>query len=165
RWSGVVIILAGMVMCPSSPRPVLMIAEDARNVGAIDGAGELHVASRRSARFTVNQWREGFAIRPEIRELPSFACGEAICPIPAVGLKASYTETLEATAEACRSADIVIARLWDSQGLEESCAARLFTAESVAASGPVFVFRRGQAISVREGRPLRGQRPWVPPPS
>ncbi|WP_372529423.1 ComEC/Rec2 family competence protein [Parvularcula marina] len=162
RWAGVGVILLGMGLAPLSPQPVLLISEDLRNIGAVDQAGELSILSPQRARFTVDQWRESLAVTKEKRELEKFACEEGVCQVPAYGLDVTYTETIEATARACREAEIVIAPLWTAEDLKTSCAALLITKETSAARGPISFYLTREGYRLKEGAPLRGDRPWVP---
>ena len=162
RWAGAAVITGGVLLAPFSPRPVLMIAEDMANIGAMGADGQLRLEQRRGGRFTVDQWRQMYGITDERRDLETFPCGEVVCPVPVKGLSVLYAEDLASAASACRRAQIVIWPVWDDHGLGDSCAARLITEETVGQSGPVSVFQRQGAPVFREGNPMRGDRPWRP---
>ncbi len=169
-WRFGFLMLAAMapLVGARTDQPIVFIAEDAGNVGIkivspSEDALPVVIASRRRERFAMEKWLEGQGYDRPLRDIDKFGeCGADICYATAVnGTKIAYTEELEAAARACRDADIVIARLWREEALRPSCAAMLFTSQSLLATGAITIYAKQGKFTIRGVNNIRGKRPWT----
>ncbi|MEM6649900.1 MAG: ComEC/Rec2 family competence protein [Pseudomonadota bacterium] len=166
RLAGLLAFPVAFLFIMLTPKPIIYIGEDAKNVGVVtveEGRQRLELMSRRRSRFAVETWLEGYGINEAIRDQPKFGeCKKEICMVNVSGgFTLAATETIDATAKACRMADIVVARIWDEAQLRESCPALLLTSVSVFETGPISIYLKNDQLTLRDVATERGDRPWT----
>ncbi|MEM9990001.1 MAG: hypothetical protein AAF723_10830, partial [Pseudomonadota bacterium] len=166
RLAGLLAFPVAFLFIMLTPKPIIYIGEDAKTVGVVtveEGRQRLELMSRRRSRFAVETWLEGYGINEAIRDQPKFGeCKKEICMVNVSGgFTLAATETIDATAKACRMADIVVARIWDEAQLRESCPALLLTSASVFETGPISIYLKNDQLTLRYVGTERGDRPWT----
>ncbi len=166
RFAGALPIVLGLAVWGSAPRPDVLIDRDASLVAVRMADGKLALTASRPD-YAARQWLryEGDhrsprdAARPEPMKCDGDGCAYAEDGRYAI----AFSATLDAVAEDCTKADIVIARVAVPHRMKDECGAALLldwfhfwrngaTEVTFAADG---------SIVVVTARQLRGERPWV----
>jgi len=167
RYVGLPVVVVGLLLGPG-PAPDLLMSEDGRVLGLRDERGVVHVASARTDRFVSEAWarrqgQEGGARRWSVsadEQAAGLGCSTGLCRWRKGPWHIALVSDDRRLAEACRSADIVLATV-DAQA---------------RCRGPRLVIDRRDAwrdgahalwlddLGVRRetANARRGDRPWVP---
>jgi competence protein ComEC len=166
RWLGVAPLLLGFALWGTDRRPDILVDRDGALVAIRAGNGTLALSAARPA-YTAEQWlrHDGDRRKPaEAAKTKNIACDALGCVWreegrPVVALPA----TLDALADDCRKADIVISGIGIPRALRATCAARTVVDYfDLWRNGAVALYIAPDGSITREtARDLRGDRPWV----
>nr|WP_119678350.1 ComEC/Rec2 family competence protein [Indioceanicola profundi] len=165
RWrlAGLAAILLGVATCWTTARPDLLVANSGKLVGVRAPDGELWVSSGRAARFEAELWRErdGLTGAPPAWSKSGTrdgwtGCDPSGCVSRVAGRIVAVAYAVDALAEDCAMADIVITSVPDAQ-----CPAPLVIGpETLRQYGSHALFIGPEGIRVETGRAARRARPW-----
>lgn len=158
----------GLGLCWWQPKPLVLVAENGKLVGAVADK-TLYVDRSRPSLFTTNIWRTAFSIPtviPPLRkvnesmiELPhQFHCHQALCQARLFeGIRLAVLENSKKYAPPCTVADIIV-DLRLRRGEEcEGFAGILITREALVRRGSVIIWQNGR---VEWAYPF-ALRPWT----
>lgn len=168
RWrlAGLLPIAAGLLLWGSAPKADIWVDRDAALFAARGANGKLVLTSA-TPRYTAEQWLRHDAddrrLRTAVRS-PDMKCDRSGCIHAVPGRPAiAFAYSVDAVADDCGKADIVISRVPVSRHMQEECGAELLL--------DYFFFWRNGATMIRfnadggfdilTARDMRGDRPWV----
>lgn len=111
RWLFALPLALGWLLIPSTDRPELLIAEDARDIAVIARDGSTIDLRKRPNRFIHDQWQRAFQLRSTKSRTSrqQFECSGDICRATSrSGLRIAWSDKLERIGELCDSADIAV---------------------------------------------------------
>ncbi len=164
RWVGAPLLLAGILLATTLPRPGLLVSSDGRQIGLVE-AGRLYLLRGHREGFLVRAWRSSADAPADRRlsDLPAARCDVHGCRVPLAGGVKLLALTRPppdgpALSSACAAADIVTS----PTVLPADCTARWLTLDraSLRSSGAMAIDpARRRVTSVAE---QAGDHPWSP---
>ncbi|MBV8912327.1 MAG: ComEC/Rec2 family competence protein, partial [Acetobacteraceae bacterium] len=161
RWRllGVSVMLAGLLSPAASPRPDLLVSNDARLI-ALRSQGSYWVQARSGAsKFTLAEWENHLGagkLRP-IRDGEPPVCTGASCRLGPVLVMRGTSRAVDCSG---------VALLVSAEPARGECPAGtgLLDRFTVWRDGAHAVWLERDVVRVLSDRTYRGERPWVPPP-
>jgi competence protein ComEC len=166
RMAGIFPILLGISLWNTAPRPDVLIDRDASLLAARMADGRLVLTSARPD-YAARQWLrlEGDGRSPrEAARVENMKCDAGGCIFAAsAGNIVSFPNSLDAVAEDCGKASIVIARVAVPYRMKRECGADLILDwfHFWRNGATELTFREDGKIEVVTARHVRGARPWV----
>jgi len=167
RWRcwGVMPIAAGFLVAPMGEPPDILIEESGRLFAVRGEDGDLHLSSRRRARFSGENWlrragqREALAWSEDGGASGDIACDGLGCIWTEKGRAVAFVEDPRAFADDCRIADIVIS----SEPIRHPCPSARVVIDrfDLWREGAHAVWLDERAVRIETVDGFRGYRPWV----
>ncbi|HWM82811.1 MAG TPA: ComEC/Rec2 family competence protein [Pseudolabrys sp.] len=161
RWSGALLAAVAAALAVATPQPDILIAADAKALAVRGDDGRLAVARTGSDSFAVRDWLAADGDPRRVTD-PALA-GRARCdPIGCIlrlpdGRAVALAQTLEALAEDCRAAAVVVS----PREAQTACAARLIDRAVWRHVGATALFASGDGFRMIVARPEGSSRPWA----
>ena len=169
RLSGAVLVLLACAWALATPRPDVLIASEGRVVAVRGEDGRLAVLSPPGEAFAVKEWlaADGDPRAPNDASLANGVSCDGLGCVGRLsgGAVVAFARTLEALAEDCTQASVVVS----PRAAHEPCAAVLVDRAAARRKGAVALRRVGDHLEEDAARPPGVERPWMPraeaPPS
>ena len=161
RSIGTLLIAGAVVLMIRAPQPDVLIAADAGAVAVRGADGRLAMVKSSSDTFAFREWlaADADARTPKDNTLgQGIRCDEAGC-IGRLrdGTLVAIARTLEAFAEDCRRAGLVVS----ARDAPPGCAALVIDRQVSRRSGAMTLRRAGEGFEVTATRPAGYDRPWA----
>jgi competence protein ComEC len=165
RWLGAPVMLAGLLTLLFVRPPDLLISGDGRTLAARAADGSLYIASPNARGFIAETWwrRDGAAgskswpwrgAGPDGR----LRCDALGCVYAAGTARVALVREPAALVEDCAGAALVVAPALTRTGCRNT---RVIDRRSLMTRGAHAVWLDGAAVTIRDDRTERGERPWV----
>lgn len=161
-------VLAGLFLLPLYHQPDILVSAKGELMGLRGENGKLYLSSRRSDRYTGENWMRRNGQRDEVpevwpkegaREGLPLVCGEQGCRGIIQNRHVSFPKTLLAQEEDCPWADILITPF---PVRDKDCTAEIVIDRfDVKRNGAYALWLSGKGVKVRSVRDERGQRLWT----
>jgi competence protein ComEC len=162
RWSGAMLLLAGIAWGLSARQPDVLIAGDGMSVAVRGRDGQLHLIRTAKDGFLLKEW---LAADADARDAGSPAladgasCDEAGCVTPlADGRLVALSLRIDALADDCSRAALVVT----ARPAPPDCAAMVVDRQRLARQGALALTRRDDGFWVQAVRAPGTNRPWSP---
>ncbi len=168
RWLGLVPLAFALALVPTGAggRPDLLVDDDGRLVGLLDGDGIRRFSTDRGGTFDIQAWRRRDGTDPEtpVPVLPAsgrtpggIVCSRAACRMERDGVAVVWVRTRAGLSDACLRADVVVTAL--DAG---SCGApTVIDRTALIRDGPHAVSIEGGGWRVTTVRGESGRRRWT----
>lgn len=166
RYAGALPIILGLALWNGAPRPDVLIDRDASLLAVRAAEGSLALTSSRPD-YAARQWLryEGDGRSPrEAARMEHMNCDASGCVYAGEGgYIVAFSATLDAVAEDCSKADIIVARVPVPYRMKNQCGAALLLDwfHFWRNGATELTFARDGTIEVVTARQARGNRPWV----
>lgn len=168
RWrhAGVLPIVIGLALWNSAPKPDIMIDRDASLLAVRAADGRIALTSSRPD-YAARQWLryEGDSRSPrDAARVEHMNCDASGCVYAGEGrYVVAFPATLDAVAEDCGKAEVVVARVPVPNRLKNECGALLLLDwfHFWRNGATELTFAEDGRIEVKTARQARGNRPWV----
>ena len=162
RWSGALLLAAGILWAATAPLPEVLVSGDGRNVAVRGRDGLLHLMRTGKDVFLVKEWlaADADARLPTDPSLGNgVSCDDAGCVAPmADGRLVALSWRPEALADDCVRTALVVTS-WQAPA---DCAAASIDRTRLSEQGALLARRRGETFTVTAVRPNGIIRPWWP---
>jgi len=168
RWSGAGLALAACLWAALTPRPDVLIAADGQTAAVRGADGRLRVLASGRDGFAVRAWLAADGDEREAKDASlkdGVRCDPAGCVGSLAGGRlAAYAHTVEAFAEDCARAAVVVSPR-DAQGLGQGqCAALLLDRRHFGGHSAIALRWTGSGFERSDARPPGYTRPWAQRP-
>lgn len=161
RWSGGIVVAAGIWLAAASTQPDIRISADGESVAVRDADGLLHFMHAKADAFVIKDWlnADGDSRASGDASLTAgVRCDADGCNMPlADGRLVALTLKPEAFADDCDKAAVIVTRLQPPR----DCAAMTFTTEQLATWGSVSLTARDGQFIAQFVKPHGSDRPWA----
>jgi competence protein ComEC len=168
RWSGTVVLAAGIILALVVPQPDVLVSGDGRNVAVRGRDGLLHLMRTGKDAFQLKEWLAADAdarlpTDPSLGE--GVSCDDLGCVVPMRdGRLVALSLRAEALADDCARVALIVT----TRQAPSNCAASVIDRERLQHQGALALRRQGQAqeqgaaLAVEAVRPNGTGRPWWP---
>jgi competence protein ComEC len=165
RWSGAVVAIAACAWVGMTPRPDVLIADDGRAAAIRGPDGRLSVLFNSRDAFAIKEWLAADADSRDPKDASlqnGVACDAIGCTGHlADGRLVSFARSLEALAEDCKRAAVVVS----SREAKSPCAAILVDRKAWRAKGAFALRWVNDRFEETAARPTGLDRPWAQGPA
>jgi competence protein ComEC len=162
RWSGAIVLTAGVFWAAAAPLPDVLVSGDGRNVAVRGSDGLLHLMRTGKDVFLLKEWLAADA-DARLPTDPSLAdgvsCDDAGCVMArADGRLVALSWRPDALADDCTRAALVVT----ARQTPRDCAAAVVDRERLSHQGALALRQQGAMLLVDAVRPNGIYRPWWP---
>jgi competence protein ComEC len=162
RWSGALVLAAGILGAAAAPLPDVLVSGDGRNVAVRGRDGLLHLMRTGKDVFLVKEWLAADAdtrlpTDPSLGE--GVSCDEAGCVVPmADGRLVALSWRPDALADDCARTALMVT----TRQAPRDCAASVIGRDRLSHQGALALRQQGATFVVDPIRPNGIDRPWWP---
>jgi competence protein ComEC len=162
RWSGALVLGAGVVWALVAPQPDVLISADGRSVAVRGHDGQLHLMQTGKDAFLVKEWlaTDADARVPGDASLAGgVSCDDQGC-VTALGDGAlvTHASSAEALADDCERAVLIVS----ARQAPADCAAAVIDRDRLRRQGALALRRTRDGFDVEAAKPRGFDRPWAP---
>jgi len=162
RWTGALVLAAGILWAVATPQPDVLVSGDGRNVAVRGRDGLLHLMRTGKDAFLIKEWlaADADARLPTDPSLgDGVSCDDLGCVAAmADGRLVALSRRPETLVDDCARTALVVS----ARQAPKDCAAAVVDRERLSQQGALLMQRRGGVFSVDAVRPNGINRPWWP---